>query len=1242
MQRFAFALRKLREEAGGITYRTLAQRAGYSVTTLSQAAAGEQLPTLPVVLAYAAACGGDPVEWEARWKRTTDEVAALDSGGDAAAAEPPYRGLARFETGDGDLFFGRDRLTTDLLDLLRRRRFAAVFGPSGSGKSSLLRAGLIPALRHAQDTDLRPGAIRILTPGEHPLHTHARAFTPRGTAPNAGAAGIDTFVVVDQFEEIFTLCQDSAERARFIGLLLAARRPESRLRVLIAVRADFYGHCAEHRDLAGALRDAHLLVGPMSRAELREAIVKPATTTGLTVERALTARLVEEVTDAPGGLPLLSHVLLETWRRRRGKTLTMTGYEAAGGLAGAIAKTAEEVYGRFTEDQARAARLLLLRLVTPGDGAPDTRRPAGRTELQDIGGHETAPVLEALTRARLLTADDDTVDLAHEALLTAWPRLRRWIDQDRERLRLHRTLTEAARAWKELGRDPGALYRGTRLATAQEHFGSRTADLTSLEHAFITASITAREEEQRASARTTRRLHRLRAGLSALAVLALLAGVIAWQQNRSEELERLRTEARRMAALAEGMRFKDPKTAMLLSVAAWKSADLPETRSAVLAAAWQREEDAFTVPDGDPFAARSLSLDGRTVISVGRRQVTTWDLATHRRVASYKGLGSYADDYPEVSIESRTAVLTSAERVRLWDLSAGRPIRSLPFRNMAGQMNPSGRTVIVYGTDRSMQLRDITSGRLIARRHAAPHTQGPVTAQVSADDRFLAFCGGTSAHLEMYDLHKRQSLTASRLPVARLNCRDLVFTFSRDNHALLTVTDSKIQVWDVPSGRLLKTVPYAGIARAFLSPDRRFLAATDYHTVFVWRLADPSRPVFRYPLVSETITMLRWAPDGRTIRYLSGLTGSTVRSLDVEPAVTSHWSTRPLSQAAFISDGRILATARSSASTVDFRLRDIPNGQDLADTNVPCPAPGAKQRQIKHCTGSFALTPDGRSYAVLATDSARRATVIVSGPHHTATLTVPSAWGNSEPRRGIALSPDRQVIYLQQPRDERMRTYFQLIPGDRGTEVWNVHRREKARVLTGVTGDILALRPDGKLLATSSGQLVDLPSGRITLRSLGEDTIRSLAFSTDGRHLAVGDDSGRVTVWDSHTRQRLAILAGTSSSTGTAPEPASALSFSPDGHTLAVGGTSGTTQLWDVTSQLRYGSAVPSTGDAVLALAFSRGGKTLRQVGKHTPPQEFAVSPDLEAAHVCRRVGHSLSAPAWHTLLPGVPYRKVC
>lgn len=385
VQRFAFGLRKLRAEAAGITYRSLAQRAGYSVTTLSQAAAGEQLPTLPVALAYVGACGGDLADWEARWKEAVEESAG-DGSQDNDGSLTPYRGLARFETGDSGLFFGREQLTADLVGLLRRRRFAAVFGPSGSGKSSLLRAGLIPALRQSQEPDLRPAAIRILTPGERPARSHAPLLTP--ATPRDGSTVADTFVIVDQFEEVFTLCHDAAERAHFIDLLLTAQQPESRLRVLLAVRGDFYGRCAEHRDLAEALRDANLLAGAMSPTELRDAVVKPATAAGLTVERALTTRLVKEVTDAPGGLPLLSHALLETWRRRRGKTLTMAGYEAAGCLDGAIARTAEKVYGRFTGDQAAAARRVLLRLVAPATApltravlpsARNCRAPAGTT-----------------------------------------------------------------------------------------------------------------------------------------------------------------------------------------------------------------------------------------------------------------------------------------------------------------------------------------------------------------------------------------------------------------------------------------------------------------------------------------------------------------------------------------------------------------------------------------------------------------------------------------------------------------------------------------------------------------------------------------------------------------------------------------------------------------------------------------------------------------------------------------------
>ncbi|MGO4427725.1 hypothetical protein AB4Z54_55700, partial [Streptomyces sp. MCAF7] len=199
---------------------------------------------------------------------------------------PPYRGLARFEPGDHERFFGREQLVADLLELVRESRFAAVFGPSGSGKSSLLRAGLIPALRDGTAAPLpRPSVIRVLTPGDRPLRTHADALDPK-LGPN-GDDG-DTWLVIDQFEEVFTLCQDPAERAGFIERLLTAQDEDSRLRVVIGVRADFFGRCAEHRELTAALRGATLLVGTMGRAELREAIVKPAAAEGLIVERALT------------------------------------------------------------------------------------------------------------------------------------------------------------------------------------------------------------------------------------------------------------------------------------------------------------------------------------------------------------------------------------------------------------------------------------------------------------------------------------------------------------------------------------------------------------------------------------------------------------------------------------------------------------------------------------------------------------------------------------------------------------------------------------------------------------------------------------------------------------------------------------------------------------------------------------------------------------------------------------------
>jgi energy-coupling factor transporter ATP-binding protein EcfA2 len=389
VQAFAAELRKLRRDSGPITYRAMAERVSYSAPALSQAASGARLPSLPVTLAFVAACGGDVEEWERRWREAADAEAAAVVADDGSVA--PYRGLARFELSDAEWFHGRDELVADLLEMVSARRFVAVVGPSGSGKSSLLRAGLVPRLQQLGPPG-RPAAIRILTPGEHPVRTHAHLLTPAD-------GDADTVVLVDQFEEVFTLCADPEERGRFVEMLLSADRPDSRLRVVIAVRADFYGRCAEHRALADAVAQANVLVGPLSATELRQAIVKPATAAGLIVERAVTSRILDEVAGEPGALPLVSHVLLETWRRRRGRSLTMEGYEAAGGVHGALAATAERVYADLSPEQAALARRILLRLINPGEGAQDTRRPTDRSEFDTTKPADTELVLERLARA---------------------------------------------------------------------------------------------------------------------------------------------------------------------------------------------------------------------------------------------------------------------------------------------------------------------------------------------------------------------------------------------------------------------------------------------------------------------------------------------------------------------------------------------------------------------------------------------------------------------------------------------------------------------------------------------------------------------------------------------------------------------------------------------------------------------------------------------------------------------------
>ncbi len=488
-----------------------------------------------------------------------------------APGDPPYKGLQSFGESDAAHFLGRERLTARLVGRLREERFLAVVGASGSGKSSVVRAGLIPALRSGAplaDGGLPPAgssrwAVRLLTPTAHPLDALAVALAGPNAPPDAAstlaaqlaadpgalaaaARGLlaaedrpRLLLVIDQFEEVFSLARDAAERRALFDNLVAALDPTAGhpISIVVALRADFYARFAEHDGLRDLIAAHQEYIGAMNREELFRVIVDPAARGEWQLQEGLVELMLDDTGDEPGALPLLSHALLETWRRRRGRTLTLSAYKEAGGVRGAIAKTAETIFQQhLTPEQRPIARAIFVRLTELGesadDGAPDTRRRALFSELitRATDPQMLDAVLRILVDARLVITglvpptNTQVVEVAHEALIREWPTLRAWLDQDREGLIRHRQLTQDTNDWLKLGRDPGALYRGARLAQTLAWTTDPPDPLNLTEVEFLDASRAAAAREARA--RTTQRA--LAVGSIVLLVVAVLAALLAF------------------------------------------------------------------------------------------------------------------------------------------------------------------------------------------------------------------------------------------------------------------------------------------------------------------------------------------------------------------------------------------------------------------------------------------------------------------------------------------------------------------------------------------------------------------------------------------------------------------------------------------------------------------------------------------------------------------------------------------
>ena len=578
-----------------------------------------------MIVAWRAAIASGPTQRTGPQLVTSSPAETLTSVAMRLEHPNPYKGLRAFSEADSVDFFGRERLAEQLVADVAAARFVAVVGASGSGKSSLVRAGLLALTR----ADGR--FVASMTPGTHPFDELEIALLriavnpppsllsqlaePRGLARAVrrvlpDADGVELLLVIDQFEELYTLTLDVAERQRFLdGLVELVGDDTVRVRILVTLRADFYDRPLQDHALGELVRNHTFALTPLSTEELATVVVGPAHRVGVTVEPTLVSHIVAEVGAQPGSLPLLQFALTELYERRQGAVLTSTGYLAIGGVSGALTAKAEELFASCDPDERSAVRNLFTRLVSLGDGVADTRRRALRSELTSVPDR----VIDMFGRHRILTFDHEpstrqpTVEVAHEALITAWPRLRSWLDEDRGALRSLRHLSDATRIWDRGGRDADELYRGARLSGVVELVGSNPHVLSQLEHEFVSASREVSDAHANRQARTMRRVRRLLVATAAGLVLAVAAGGIAIVQRARADHNAL--AAHRNAVLADdNARQADQNARAAAARAAEAASEAKRARNSESAATQLRDSATVRALVTDSNAAQSRDL----------------------------------------------------------------------------------------------------------------------------------------------------------------------------------------------------------------------------------------------------------------------------------------------------------------------------------------------------------------------------------------------------------------------------------------------------------------------------------------------------------------------------------------------------------------------------------------------------------------------------------------------------------
>jgi WD40 repeat protein/transcriptional regulator with XRE-family HTH domain len=1222
---FGDLLRFLRRRAG-ITQMELAIAVGYSDTQISRLEQNQRLPDIPTLEArFVSALG---LEDEPRTLARLLDLAANVRREDAPGLGLcPYKGLNYFDETDADLFVGREALTAKLTERLfsltssgsaDETRFLAVIGASGSGKSSLARAGLVPALRW--DKKSADWLIHILTPTAHPLESLAGSLLPKNESVAAIASFMDDLardprslqifakrelrgnnntrllLIIDQFEELFALCRSEEERGSFIGnLLSAASEADGPVIVVITLRADFYAHCANYIQLREALAKNQEYIGAMNRDELRRAIEEPAGRGHWDFEPGLVDLLLHEAGQEPGALPLLSHALMETWQKRRGRTMTLSGYISSGGIRGAIAETAEAVFAdQFTREQQQIARRIFLRLTELGDetSTGDTRRRARPDELilKPEEMHVTQTVLKVLADARLIAIDKDSVEVAHEALIREWPTLRNWLEDNREGLRLHRQLTEAAQEWEAMGRVPELLHRGTRLSKAQEWAETYREEMNELERDFLQASLAqlqqeeaereaqrqreleaarklAESEKQRAEEQTRfadqmskRAVYLMGAFIIALlmAFTALYFGSQARQTALTAQNDRRIATARELAAASLNNLDADPERSILL---------------ALQSVSTTRAVDGTVLPE-------SLEALHRAIITSPIR-MTLGGHGTSVLSAAYS-----PDGRQLASIDNTGTVIIS-------DVMNGEELFRLPGETKPGDLVTAQR--IAYSPDGKLlaacdsnliKVYDPVSGEIIFK--FSGHRANTTTVSFDRSGTQIA-SGGEDGSILIWDMGTGTSV--AEWPGHTDAVEGL--TFSPDGKWLITASsDATMKIWDASTGELLRDFPeFTGVVESVtFSPDGEMFAFTD-GSIHIWRLGskDDAVSINQEILNIPGAAFVKFSPDGQRLAAVNGNEIKVWDAFTGRELLTLFGHTGWGMGLDFSPDGRQLASTSLDGTVKIWSL--MPGRESVT---VASPLTGYGTRVVYNPTGWEFATNGGDGSATIwnaetgvprlrlaghnlevlnvtfSADGTRFATgsldgriIVWDAPSGEELLTLP---GHEFGVRDIAFSPDGRL----------------LASGgfDGAGRVWDLDTGTLLFEITEHMGLVLgvAFSPDGRRIATSStdgtAKIWDAGTGELLFTLSGHHTsgIPDIAFNPDGGKIATGSSDGTAIIWDSVTAVPILTLIGHSAGI-------QSVAFNADGTMLATGSEDNTAKVWDV-----------ATGSEILSLPGSGGG----------------------------------------------------